>query len=212
MVTDLRDGLAHGLPVVQPFERSRLAEGGALLARAFTDDPLWRWVLQGRREPEPALRWLFERALVDQRTARLETVAGPLVGLATWIGPETEPPPPPLRTLVGAIVRLRAGFPRLLRYAREAAILERELSASRGWRLGGIAVEPAEQGRGHGSALVRHGLDRADAAGLPVLLLTSNPANVAFYERHGFAVAAERRLPEAGPPGWAMVRPARPIA
>jgi len=183
-----------------------------VLARAFLDDPLWAWLVPDPEARRRRLPWLFERALADLRTATIEASGEPLAGVATWIPPATELAPPPLRTVVGALARLRGGFGRLVRYGREAAKLELEVGAAVSWRLGGIGVDPVAQGRGRGSALVRSGLERADAAGVPVVLLTSNPANVAFYERHGFAVAAERLLPAAGPPGWAMVRQPQPAS
>jgi ribosomal protein S18 acetylase RimI-like enzyme len=195
---------------VVALEPARLGAAGALLARAFAADPLWVWLLPSAGARARHLPWLFERALADLRDARLEALGEPLLGVTTWLPPGSDPSAPHLRTLVGALARLRGGFPRLLRYAREAARLEEELGVGRAWRLGGIGVDPAAQGQGHGSMLLRRGLERADATGRPVVLLTSNPANVAFYERHGFAVAVERRLPAAGPPAWAMVRPAQP--
>ena len=183
-----------------------------MLAGAFLADPLWAWLVPDADVRRSRLPWLFERALADLRVATIEAAGEPLLGVATWIPPATEVAPPPIRTVVGALVRLRGGFGRLVRYGREAARLELEVGAAVSWRLGGIGVDPAAQGRGLGSALVRSGLERADAAGVPVVLLTSNPANVGFYERHGFEVAAERRLPVAGPPGWAMVRQPQPAS
>jgi ribosomal protein S18 acetylase RimI-like enzyme len=197
---------------IRTLEPWRYAEAGQVLARAFLDDPLWIWLVPDADARRRRLPWLFERALADLRDATIETAEEPLAGVATWIPPATEVPAPPLRTVVGALARLRGGFGRLVHYGREASKLEQEVGAAVSWRLGGIGVDPAAQGRGIGSALVRSGLARADAAGAPVVLLTSNPANVAFYERHGFEVAAERRLPAAGPPGWAMVRQPQPAS
>jgi GNAT superfamily N-acetyltransferase len=209
-VSGLRGPAEAGLPPVGPLGPERLAEAGALLARAFADDPLWAWLLPSRERRARRLPALFERALADLGGARLEALGEPLLGCATWLPPGSEGPTTSLRSLADALVRLGSGFPRLVRYAREASRVEAELGAARSWRLGGIGVEPAVQGRGLGSALLRPGLERADAAGLPVVLLTSNPANLPFYERHGFAVRAERPLPAAGPPAWGLVRAAQP--
>jgi ribosomal protein S18 acetylase RimI-like enzyme len=211
-MTGLRPAPEGGLGEIRTLEPGRYAEAGDVLARAFLDDPLWAWLVPDTDVRRRRLPWLFERALADLRVATIEAAGEPLLGVATWIPPTTDVPAPPAWTVVGALVRLRGGFGRLVRYGREAARLEQEVGAAASWRLGGIGVAPAAQGRGLGSALVRSGLERADADGRPVVLLTSNPVNLGFYERHGFEVAAERRLPAAGPPGWAMVRPARPAA
>jgi ribosomal protein S18 acetylase RimI-like enzyme len=54
------------------------------------------------------------------------------------------------------------------------------------WYLPLIGVDPAHQGRGHGSALLRHALERVDRERLPAYLESSNPRNIPLYERHGF--------------------------
>jgi GNAT superfamily N-acetyltransferase len=71
--------------------------------------------------------------------------------------------------------------------------------------LPAIGVRPELQGRGLGSALLRPGLDHADAHGLPAYLESSNIRNVPLYERHGFEVVREHRLPR-GPTMWLMWR------
>jgi ribosomal protein S18 acetylase RimI-like enzyme len=74
------------------------------------------------------------------------------------------------------------------------------------WYLAGIGVDPPEQHRGIGGALLRPGVQGAAADGVPCVLLTNNEANVAFYNRHGFEVVDEGRTPEDGPRAWAMVK------
>jgi ribosomal protein S18 acetylase RimI-like enzyme len=70
-----------------------------------------------------------------------------------------------------------------------------------------LAVDPAAQGRGLAGALLREGLARADAAGLPVALHCTKAHNVALYEHFGFAVRGVIDIP-AGPPMWDMWREA----
>ena len=54
------------------------------------------------------------------------------------------------------------------------------------WFLPLIGVDPICQGRGYGSALLRHALEGCDRDGLPAYLESSNPRNIPLYERHGF--------------------------
>lgn len=75
------------------------------------------------------------------------------------------------------------------------------------WYLAQIGTDPAAQGRGVGSALMREGLARCDADRLPVYLESSKESNVPFYERFGFAVTSEIKLPD-GPVVWGMWRDA----
>ena len=76
------------------------------------------------------------------------------------------------------------------------------------WYLAVLGVRAERRGHGTGSALLKPGVARADADGLPCYLESSNPRNVALYERHGFEVTAEHWLPD-GPVMTLMWRPAR---
>lgn len=56
------------------------------------------------------------------------------------------------------------------------------------WYLAMIGVDPARQGRGYGSALLKEGLKRCDEDGVIAYLESSSPKNVPLYERYGFEV------------------------
>jgi GNAT superfamily N-acetyltransferase len=56
------------------------------------------------------------------------------------------------------------------------------------WYLPLIGVDPTAQGRGAGSALLRHGLAQCDRDGVQAYLESSNPRNVPLYQRHGFEI------------------------
>ena len=72
--------------------------------------------------------------------------------------------------------------------------------------LGVIASDPAARGRGHGAAVLRPGLDAADAAGLPTFLETGTEGNVGFYARFGFDVSSDLDLGD-GTRIWCLTRP-----
>jgi ribosomal protein S18 acetylase RimI-like enzyme len=76
------------------------------------------------------------------------------------------------------------------------------------WYLVVLGVRPSHQGHGHGSRLVAAGLHHADRDGTASYLEASDPANVAFYQRFGFAVV-DHALPLVpdGPTHIAMRRP-----
>jgi len=68
------------------------------------------------------------------------------------------------------------------------------IGAIRAILFGPLAVEPALQGNGIGRALVRHGLDRAQALGESICVIVGEPD---YYQPYGFvsADAAGLRLP-----------------
>lgn len=77
------------------------------------------------------------------------------------------------------------------------------------WYLAVLGTDPAHQGAGVGSALIRAITDRCDAHGLGAYLESSKEQNVPFYARHGFEVV-ERVDPGGQPPTWTMWRDPRP--
>ena len=54
------------------------------------------------------------------------------------------------------------------------------------WYLPLIGVDPLVQGKGVGSALLRHALKQCDALGIPAYLEATTPGSIRLYERHGF--------------------------
>lgn len=56
------------------------------------------------------------------------------------------------------------------------------------WYLWMLGVDPRCQGKGYGSALLKHTLDRIDDAHATAYLESSTPKNIPLYERHGFEV------------------------
>src|SRR6185503_6426738 len=106
---------------------------------------------------------------------------------------------------------------------RAAARLRRAHGAARGDRALGPgrhrARAPAQAsplpgrarrraGPAGGGGRIAPGLAWCDREGVPAYLETAKERNVVFYERHGFRVTEERRLPR-GPKVWLMWREAR---
>ncbi|MFF5173077.1 GNAT family N-acetyltransferase [Micromonospora sp. NPDC000089] len=67
-----------------------------------------------------------------------------------------------------------------------------------------LAVAPGRQGRGTGTALLRHHHAALDAEGLPGYLEASSDGSRALYARHGYVPSEPFRLPDGTPfhPMW----------
>jgi ribosomal protein S18 acetylase RimI-like enzyme len=76
------------------------------------------------------------------------------------------------------------------------------------WYLPTIGTVPHLHGRGVGSALMSEALSRCDQEHMPAYLESSNPANAAFYQRHGFEELGVIRVGDS-PPMVPMLRRAR---
>lgn len=74
------------------------------------------------------------------------------------------------------------------------------------WYLEAVGVEPTQQGRGLGGALVRDGLTRVDEADLPTYMETATEDLVSMYEHFGFRVLQEVQAPGLDLPIWLMRR------
>jgi len=73
-----------------------------------------------------------------------------------------------------------------------------------------IGARAAHQSKGIGSALMKTGLERVDAAKMPAYLESSKERNVGFYQQFGFEVTEVVSPPNGCPPLWVMWREARP--
>ncbi|MEU3974781.1 MULTISPECIES: GNAT family N-acetyltransferase [Streptomyces] len=177
------------------------------LALAFDDDPMMRWFFPEDASREAALgryfTTLFTRQYVHHGVCERTGAAA-----AFWVAPEAQAKAVPdaetiqeLRNILGD----RAG---LFRDAVETAA--RHTPQEPHWSLALIGADPAAQGQGHGSRLLRSGLAKADAAGQPVYLESSKASNLPVYEHFGFTVREEFALPGDGAPTlWGMWRDPR---
>jgi ribosomal protein S18 acetylase RimI-like enzyme len=123
---------------------------------------------------------------------------------------------PKLLPQVWTLLRVtdRADRQRAFGWGRRIEQRERQLMPDPHWSLDGLAVDPQYQRLGYGAALVRHGLARADADGLPIYLETNSPRNAEFYRKLGFKLIEHvaEDYPPMRIPTWRMVRPPRPTA
>ena len=176
----------------------------ATLTTAFANDAVTRWVLRDAHlylTYWPLLIRAFAGAAFEGGTADSIDDHG---GVALWLAPgvasddeamgalAVEAIPAPEQDEVFAFMGQMAEF-----HPQEPH-----------WYLPLIGVDTMKQGRGFGSALLVHALERCDRDHLPAYLEASSSRNKALYERHGFEVTG---VIQAGssPPMWPMLRPAR---
>lgn len=174
---------------------------------AFLDDPLYRWLQPDPDARERLLRANFQHTLgAGARNVELWSMDYG-ASFALWSMPGRSL----LRTdeadafadMLGCHAGVRAADARAAMSAC-AALEPSEPHAT----LHLVAVHPRVQRRGIGSRLIGPLLDRCDAARTPVWLESSNPVNVAFYERLGFVPTGTVPLPQ-GPVVTTMLRSAR---
>ncbi|MFS0705778.1 GNAT family N-acetyltransferase [Cellulomonas sp. 179-A 9B4 NHS] len=184
-------------------------------ALAYADNPLMSWVLPVRSTREDACAaWLgpaLERYVavghVDVLTAGAAGVGGApadeVVAVAAWRPRHADdaPEPPPRLPRPAGVLRALVGPTRAEEVLRALAGTAAYAPARAGAYLNYLAVHPAYQRRGLGGVLLRHGLHALAGSpwrGTP-WLATSDPTNVPFYARHGFAATGAFTLGTDGP-------------
>ncbi len=180
------------MPPEVKYIQSKQAEVlGAVLARAFSDDPANSYIFRGRERRINKMQWMFTRwvRILMPRGAAYTTPD--LAGAALWV-------PPQAVETVRLWEYLRAGFwraPFLITpgEARRAIEMFADANArARGyldrphWVLDTLGVAPEYQRKGVASALIEVALVQADRGHHPCLVITHNPRNIIFYQRFGF--------------------------
>lgn len=200
---------------VTRLRQERGEDVATLIAQAFQDDPLCVAACPGPMERALWLHHGFRMGMwMGFRFGQVLGTDVRLDGVAVMVAPDagvlTEEDMDVLgyrrgRELVGTELwdRSRTKVLAMLEPAEEA--LHRAVPEPN-WYLDAIAVEPGQQGRGIGSALLDAVHARTDVDGLPISLLTFQPRNLALYQRHGYAVVCEGTAPDGGPPWWGMRR------
>jgi ribosomal protein S18 acetylase RimI-like enzyme len=193
--------------LVEVSDVPRLAE---VLADAFEDDPLSKWLFDDDDGLRERLRRSFAALLRKVYIGKQHTyTTDDLAGCAMWAPPgkwklslvqQLRMAPVMMRLMSG--VNLRNG-------ARLNTQVEHAHPHDAHWHLAVLGVDPARQRSGVGSALLRTILERADADHLLCHLETSKEENLAYYARHGFEMSSELELPEGAPRVWTMTR--RPL-
>jgi ribosomal protein S18 acetylase RimI-like enzyme len=178
--------------VATPDDRDRVLTS---LVAAFVADPVLRYLFPDDAG-YPRYAAAFFGRLFDRRV-HLGTIwtVGHGASVAMWDPPE--PPEVPSDDTITAQLPADA-FTRLNVYndAVHAALPDGPY-----WYLGVLGTHPDHAGKRWGRAVMSAGLRRAQADGLPAVLETSNPGNVAVYRRAGWEV---ERTVTAPLPIWIM--------
>ena len=154
----------------------------AVLTLAFSSDPASRWTWPGPKtfiEAFPRFAKAFGGAAFAKGTAHRIG----WVGAALWLPPGAGPNEAAMDTLMEetADAATATDGPKLMQQMASHHPKEPH------WYLPLIGIDPAHQGKGLGSALLKHATDICDRDGMLAYLESSNLANVPLYERHGFA-------------------------
>jgi ribosomal protein S18 acetylase RimI-like enzyme len=155
-----------------------------VITLGFATDPMARWSFPNPQTflaQMPVLVRAFGGKAFDEGSAYY--VEG-YAGAALWLPPGVEPDSDRLSAVMEAHAPAHVQADANGIFEQMAVFHPHEPH----WYLPLIAVDPARQNQGHGSALLREALARCDRDGLLAYLESSNPRNITLYQRHGFEV------------------------
>lgn len=192
-----------------------VADAAEVLAHAFQDDPLQRYVFPDEDERHrlsaahfgALLRYGFEFGTVAAVTGR-----GAVIALRPG---ETDVTP--ARAEAGGLAKLPEligveAASRFLAVIGGAEAMHHRYAPGPHWYVMALGVSPEAQGTGLGRDLLQSVFSEADPGRLPVYLETTRAANVAFYGHMGFEVVEQFREPVSGLDVWGFLRPPREVA
>ncbi len=184
-----------------------------VLAHAFTNDPLWCYLLPKVDQRVLALRQSFRATLplfVEQQI--VWSVGTPLVGVAIWRPPQSLSNSWPALLNINSLTLLFSPFLRVFTKAipvfTQFERMHQQYAPQPHYYLNTIGVVPQAQGRGYATQLLRPVLNQADAQGLTTYTETMTPSNVPLYNYYGFSVQEHYRVPHTELSIWSLLRPA----
>ncbi|MFF0255943.1 GNAT family N-acetyltransferase [Micromonospora zamorensis] len=175
----------------------------SVLAEAFFDGPVADWLVPDHNDRRAVYRRYFELVLnhgLDH--GHVDTTAD-LSAVAIWY-PRPEPPPN------GSLEHPAALEAATGVYAPKFVLLDAVFEAFHPSEphhyLAYVAVNPKQQNRGVGAALLSHHHRQLDTLGMPAYLEASNLRNRELYIRLGYRAGPPMILPTTGPTIWRMWR------
>jgi GNAT superfamily N-acetyltransferase len=197
---------------VRPAEKADVRDLSGVLGRAFYDDPVMMWMLPNNNARAKSLPCAFaimaRHHFLAGGGAEVASSDGVIGGATLWDPPGRWKMTPREEWLMkpGFIWAFRG---RALVGEQVMEIMKDKHPEEPHWYLMLIGSDPTVRGKGFGQALMHSRLDRCDAEGAPAYLEASKSELVPYYQRFGFEVTCEIKLPNGGPSMWPMWRDAR---
>ena len=193
--------------------KKEVEKASLVLGKAFHDDPLWSQIIQDDTERKQKLPLLFEMLLrYALRYGEVYASSENLEGIVILL-PYDKADMTFWRLLRCGVWRLlRTGMKlgrktgnRLEQILAPMSKAQEEILKEGYVYLQTIGVSPELQGKGFGGKLLRAIFEYADNEEIRIYL-EATKENIPMYEKFGFQVVKEIKLPTIDLLGWAMVR------
>jgi ribosomal protein S18 acetylase RimI-like enzyme len=192
--------------LIKSANKSNSEHAVAVILLAFATDPLSRWIYS---DPHHYLRYfpdvirIFGTNALEHRTCYYVDAFS---GVALWLPPNVHAHNDEMGKVLHQTVPKE-------NQEDVFAVLEQMGNyhpIEPHWYLPMIGVDPSQQGKGYGSALMQHALIRCDRENKLAYLESANPRNVPLYKRLGFEILATIQI-GSSPPVFPMLRRPRAL-
>jgi len=192
-------------------EKGQLKKAAAVMASAFFNYPMMVHYFPDPKKRKKKLPWYLKNVLRCAMRYGEAFVTSDVTGVLFIL--------PPGRTRLTDKEYIKCGFlltplvlgSRQYKISSEcekfvADTHERLMNGREHYYLWGLVIDPEEQRKGVGTALMSIITNKADEKNLPVYLETHDKNNVTYYERFGFTLIHTDIIPDHGLDIWCMLR------
>jgi GNAT superfamily N-acetyltransferase len=172
-----------------------------VLVRAFSADPFAQWIWHDPQQYHMHFP-CFVRAFGGKAfTHESAYYVNSFAAIALWLPPNVHPDEEKLISVVQHTVseQIQKDFFRVFE------LMSGYHPSEPHWYLPLMGVDPLQQGKGFGSALLQHTLIQCDHDSKFAYLESSNPRNIPLYERHDFELLGNIQA-GTSPPIFPMLR------
>jgi ribosomal protein S18 acetylase RimI-like enzyme len=183
--------------------RQQVGQAGAMLTRAFSDDPKLTHLIPDIAEKKELSRYLFEFELqYGMNYGDVYTTSPSVEGVAVWL-PSSKSEITFWRAFRSGGMRLQKQLGkqimnRLMSFSTAVDTLHKKHAPFPHYYLFFIGVDPAYQKKRVAGRLITPMLGWLDMQKLPCYLNTQNEKNIGLYEHYGFQVMEQLVLPDSG--------------
>ncbi|MBK7859466.1 MAG: GNAT family N-acetyltransferase [Archangiaceae bacterium] len=185
---------------------------GAVLSRAFFEDPAICWAVPDDTARRGLARWFTAMTRWAQRFGEVHAL-GPAeapTAVSLWASAPADLVQHVRAGLLAPTLALGPGpLLRFMRLGDALAKWHHRLCPEPHRYLAFVGVDPPHQRKGLGAEVLRGELARADRLGLPCYLETATEANLIFYRRLDFSVVHHGSMVPGAPGFWLLKRPMR---
>ncbi|MFP4395932.1 MAG: GNAT family N-acetyltransferase [Anaerolineales bacterium] len=198
-------------PSLVRLTRAQIEPAARVLTRAFADEPLWEYFIPDAARRHQKIYYIFRLMVVyGVRYGEGYATSPDLEGVAVWLPSQRAKMSLWQQIQCGAIPAFfNLGLKTTARISATDAYIEEtheRIAPFPHMYLSVIGVDPAHQGQGHASALLRPMFARLDEEGLPCYLETHTIPNLEIYQHYGFDVREEDTFPNSDTRYWIMIR------